>query len=424
MNKFTTLLIAFLFLLSSNSNSQSPSRGSLVIVGGGLEHTNKSIFSQLIGLAGGAEKASFAIIPSASGTPMQSYVYFRNILISYGIKPGNIFLVPLAVLDDDSTSDVNESKWKDNGDDPQVAELVRKCSAVWFSGGDQLRTVKVLVREDGSHTPVLDAVWDVFRSGGVIGGTSAGAAIMSEVMIGGGTSLAALSHGVIADYTGNDFPEDQGVLVTRGLGFFPHGIVDQHFNARARIGRLSVTLMNYQKQGTLGYGIDENTALVYNGEQNRMHVAGAAGVTILNTSGARISNVQKLPVIENINLSYLEEGDSYDFATGKITPAEGKQSSLGKEHYSGQYVGQEGILSPNPSTFRDLITRSLTDNKESDTIKNITYFDHSSAFQVSLSKTSKSEGFYPEKNRHGDRCTVTGIRMDITPVQVSVTPMK
>ena len=156
-----------------------------MIVGGGLEANNKSVFQQLIRLSGGVEKAVIAVIPSASATPMQSYVYFRNILISYGIKPGNINLVPVALIDDDSTKDVDESKWKENGNDPRVAELVRKCTAVWFSGGDQARTMKTLVRANGSHTPVLDAVWQVYLSGGVIGGTSAGAAIMSEVMIGG-----------------------------------------------------------------------------------------------------------------------------------------------------------------------------------------------------------------------------------------------
>ena len=155
-----------------------------------------------------------------------------------------------------------------------------------------------------------------------------------------------------------------------------------------------------------------------------MHVAGAAGVTILNTSDARISYVQKLPVIENINLSYLEEGDSYDFTTGIITPADGMESIKGKEHHSDHYSGQEGILSPDPAAFRDLITVYLADNKGNDTLKNITLINPSSGFQVSLWKTPESDGFYPGKLSHGERFTVTHIRMDIVPVQVSVTPLK
>ena len=424
MKKFILPFIALFLFLINKTDGQAPAPGSLVIVGGGLEPSNKSIFNQLIALAGGAEKATFAIIPSASGTPVQSYIYFRNILISYGIHPDNIHLINVATMDDDSTTDVNESEWKNNGEDPRLADLIRKCSAVWFSGGDQLRITKTLFRSDGTHTPVLEAVWKVFQSGGVIGGTSAGAAIMSEPMIGGGTSLAALTHGVIKDYTGDDFPETQGALVTKGLGFFPHGLVDQHFNARARIGRLAIVLMNTSNGENLGFGIDENTALIYDGKKNRMHVAGVAGVTILNNSKARISYFQKLPMIGNLTISYLEEGDGYDFSTGIVTPADGKLPTTGKERHSVRYSGQDGILSPNPANFRDLISICLVDNKETDNIQNITWISQDTGFQVSLYKTPESEGFYSEKPSQGNRYTVTRIRMDITPVHVTVTPLK
>ncbi len=422
MHKFIALLIAILFLLTSYSNSQSLSGGCLVIVGGGLEHDNKSIFNHLISLAGGAEKATIAVIPSASGTPMQSYEYFKNILISYGIKPGNIHLVKVAVMDDDSTKDVNESEWKDSGNNTAIAELVRKCSGVWFSGGDQARTMKTLIRRDGSKTPVLEAVWDVYRNGGVVGGTSAGAAIMSEVMIGGGSSIAALTHGVIRDFKGDDFPDSLGVMVSGGLGFFPNGLVDQHFNARARIGRLAVTLMN-DKKIPLGFGVDENTALIYDSKQNTMQVAGAAGVTILNPSKARISYVQQLPVIENLDLSYLEEGDTYDFATGTVKPAEGKKPTKGKEHYNDPWPGQLGILSSYAPGFRDLYTEYLADNKVNDSIQNITFISSTTGFRFSLFKTKVSEGFCTEKSRHGYGYTVLNLGMDIIPVQISATPI-
>jgi cyanophycinase len=424
MNKISPLLITTLFLLSFISSGQSLSRGSLVIVGGGLEHTNKSIFNQMIGLAGGTEKASFVIIPSASGTPVQSYEYFKNILISYGIKPGNIHLAKVAVMDDDSTKDVNESEWKENGNDPNVAELVSKCSAVWFSGGDQLRTMKALLRPDGSKTLVLDAVWEVYRSGGVIGGTSAGAAIMSEAMIGGGNSLGALTHGVISDYQGDDFPEGDGVLMTRGLGFFPAGIVDQHFHKRARIARLVVALMNEKPRRTLGFGIDENTALIYLGSENLVKVAGAAGVTIINAKDASISYVQKLPDIENLTVSYLDEGDSYDVVTGTITPAADKKPTRGNEYYKVHNPGQAGMLSGYSNSFPDLATVNLMDNKSTDTVRNISFFDQNAGFMVTLSKTPSSAGYYADRPGDGDHYTVTNIRMDITPVQVSVTPLK
>ena len=434
MTKIKIMIIVFTILLSIGSRSQTQSVGSLVVVGGGLEANNKSVFNQMIGLAGGADKAVFAVIPSAGGAPVQSFMYFRSELISYGIKPGNIHLIPVALADDDSTHDVNESEWKNNGNDPLLAEIVRKCTAVWFTGGDQLRTTKALVRPDGGKTPVLEAVWDVYRSGGVIGGTSAGAAIMSEVMIGAGTSIAALSIGVVRDYSGNDLPADSGVLVTRGLGFFPHGLMDQHFNQRARIGRLAVTLMDEKKTGNpgsggatnnnLGFGVDENTALIYYGKEKKMKVAGVGGVTMLNTKDARISQIDKVSVISNLLLNYLEEGDLYDFTTGSITPAEGKQSTLGKEHHRELYSDQFGILSPNSVSFRDLYTIYLADNKKVDTLISTTSTGNNSGFMITLRKTVATDCFYPGKPDHSDRYTVTNIRMDITPVHISVTPMK
>lgn len=423
INKLKVLLIALALVPATGLRSQAPSKGSLVIVGGGLEANNTSVFNQMIFLAGGAGNASFAVIPSAGGAPVQSFMYFRSELISYGVKSENIHLIPVAVIDDDSTKDVNESEWKDNGNDPVLASLVRSCSAVWFTGGDQLRTIQTLVRPDGSKTPVLEAVWDVFRSGGMVGGTSAGAAIMSEAMIGGGNSIGALTHGVITKYEGDDFPEADGVLMTKGLGFFPLGIVDQHFNKRGRIGRLVVALINEKPKFTMGFGVDENTALIYLGKENRLTVAGSAGVTIINSADTRITYAKTLPVIENLAVSYLDEGDVFDISTGSIISASDKKPTRGNEYYKVQNPGQAGILSGYTNTFSDLITVNLIDNKNADTIRNLSFCNQNSGFLVTLSKTPASAGFYCDRPSAGDKYTVTGIRMDITPVNVSVTPM-
>jgi cyanophycinase len=422
-DKLKLLYIAFALILSTNSIGQTKSNGSLVIVGGGLEANNKSVFNQMIGLAGGADKAAFAVIPSAGGAPMQSFAYFRSELISYGVKPGNIHLIPVAMIDDDSTRDVNESEWKDNGNDPRLADLVRKCSAVWFTGGDQLRTMKTLLKPDGGRTAVLEAVWDVFHSGGVVGGTSAGAAIMSDAMIGGGNSLAALTHGVISNYKGDDFPEGDGLLMTKGLGFFSLGIVDQHFNKRARFGRLVVALMNEKTRFNLGFGIDENTALIFLGRENLMKVAGTAGVTMINATNADFSFVKNLPDIKNLLVSYLDEGDSYDFTTGKVTPAVDKKPTRGNEYYKVQNPGQAGILSGYSNNFSDLITVNLMDNKRADTVRNLSFCTPDSGFLVTMIKTPLSEGFYTDRPADGDRYTVTDVRVDISPVHISVAPL-
>ena len=422
MNRIKSILILSFLLTLIAAKAQELPQGSLVIVGGGLEANNESVFNQLIELSGGADKAIFSVIPSASGVAMQTFVYFKSELVSYGVKPENIHLIPIAMADDDSTTDVNESTWSNNGNDLKLAEMVRKSSCVWFSGGDQLRTMKTLMRPDGSKTPVLEAVWEVFRRGGVVGGTSAGAAIMSEPMIGAGNSMGALKHGVVINYKGEDFPEGNGVLLTHGLGFFPLGMVDQHFNARARLARLIVAMMNDTKKEPLAFGVDENTALIYIGKQKILKVAGAAGVTVVNTTDAKISHIRKLPKIENIGISYMEDGDTYEIGTGKITPAEGKTNLKGKEYNNISNPAQAGMFSGSASNFLNLITTSLMDNKAVDKVTNLNFTGKDSGFQVTLSKTPKSVAYYSSKP--DDRYTVIDIRMDITPVAIATTPLK
>ena len=94
-------LSSFFIILCTMLVSQNSSKGNLVIVGGGLENNNQSIFNQMIDLAGGTDKATFAVIPSASGVSVQSFEYFKKALISYGVKPEKINLIPIAMVDDD-----------------------------------------------------------------------------------------------------------------------------------------------------------------------------------------------------------------------------------------------------------------------------------------------------------------------------------
>jgi len=375
-------------------------------------------------LSGGPEKAVFSIIPSASGVATQTFVYFRSELISYGVKPENIHLIPIAMADDDSTKNIDESTWLNNGNDLKLADMVRKSSCVWFSGGDQLRTMKTLHKADGSKTPVLEAVWEVFRSGGVIGGTSAGAAIMSEPMIGAGNSMGALKHGVITNYKGDDFPDSDGVLLTHGLGFFPLGMVDQHFNARARLARLVMVMMHEKKTLNIGFGVDENTALIYNGKLKTLKVAGAAGVTLINTKDATMTQVQNLPLIKNVMISYLDEGDVYDISTKKIIPAEGKKSTIGNEFYNVSNPAQAGMFSGSATNFLNLVTVNLIDNKAVNKVSNLNFTGVDEGFLVTFSKTPESKGFFTDKPEGKDRYTVIGIRMDIEPVQITTTPLK
>lgn len=413
-------LIIFILLLAFQSLKAQKEGGSLVIVGGGLEPDNSSVYSRMIELAGGANKATFAVIPSASGVAMQSFVLFKSTLISYGVKPENISLIEIAMVDDDSTTNIDESQWKNNGSNAEYAEKIRKCTCVWFTGGDQLRTTKTLYNPDGSYTPVLKAVWDVYNQGGVIAGSSAGAAIMSDPMIGDGNSMDALVKGVSILHQGQDSVKVEGVLIARGLGFFPAGLADQHFEARGRLGRIIVAMNYLHDKYQMGFGIDENTALIYLSRNQTIEVAGVSGVTIINTKSAVVRH-GPLTNIENILIHYLTNGDVYDLKTGIIKPASDKIPIAGKEKYNQPQSYSGGLFADSPS-FRDLITTDLIDNKACSKTQSIAFYEEGKGFMITFSKTSESFGYVSAKKGQARHYTAGNIKMDIKPVNIKYIP--
>ncbi len=125
----------------------------------------------------------------------------------------------------------------DKVNDPALAKLLAAQTGVWFEGGDQ---ATLLSAYRGS---TLDAeLPNVLKRGGVIGGTSAGAAAMSQLMIAGGTTPAKLAT---------------------GFGFLPGGVIEQHLLKRDRLDRLIDTVS--RNPGWFGLGVDEGTAVIVQG---------------------------------------------------------------------------------------------------------------------------------------------------------------
>jgi cyanophycinase len=119
------------------------------------------------------------------------------------------------------------------------AKLLGDASAVFITGGDQFRLV-----ERVGGTAVHEAIAAVLRAGGVVAGTSAGAAALGAVMIGGS-----------ADPT-----SELGPRTAPGLGLLPNAIVDQHCSQRGRRPRLAAAVARHP--GVVGLGVDEDTAVV------------------------------------------------------------------------------------------------------------------------------------------------------------------
>jgi cyanophycinase len=145
--------------------------GSLVIIGGSERFDHREYWDEIVELAGGPG-CHIAVIPAASSDPIRSAGRVVSALNKSG---ADAFVVPLAWRK--VTQPPNEI-----ASDPEWVNRVREATGVFMIGGEQERIVKALQSPDGRPTPMLEAMWHVYRKGGVIAGTSAGAAVMSRIM--------------------------------------------------------------------------------------------------------------------------------------------------------------------------------------------------------------------------------------------------
>jgi cyanophycinase len=255
--------------------------GHLLVIGGAEDKFNeRRILKKFLALAGG-ETAEVLIVPVASDFPeFASDIYtqaFRNLGVA---NP--------RVLRATSRQDVFHA-------DPE--ELLDGVTGVFMTGGDQMRLVSLL-----GGTKFADKLRQLVRDTEIVlAGTSAGAAGMSTSMIVRGEST---SH-----------PHKNSVRLSPGLGFLKNIIIDQHFTERGRISRL-ITAVSYNPYN-LGIGIDENTAIILNGEGS-MEVYGAGSVTVVDGSQITYNEIAEVDEFQpfsicGVQLHVLRDGLNYDY---------------------------------------------------------------------------------------------------------------
>jgi len=414
-HKATILFFFCAFLLTATLKGQ----GNLVIVGGALDRSNHEVYHKFIELAGGPSQAIISIIPAASGSPASSGKSFKQNLMEYGVSEENIFIIPIAVLDCSSTPDTDESLWKDGAEDPDVVATISRSSGIWFTGGDQSRITATFRRVDGSETPALQSMREVWQNGAVIGGTSAGAAMMSSVMITGGVSMASLKYGVTDEYISSEQQDNGPLTLSQGLGFFTHGIIDQHFDKKNRLGRLIVAVYANKSKYPVGFGIDENTALVYYGETQTIEAMGEGGVTIVDIRKAISKEKKKTTSYQHAVISFLEHNDTYCIISEEFSINPVKKPTTGNEYYSISISVQSGIFSSYSTTYKDLISYHLIDNKANDKVVTLCFDDSNTAFRVTFSKTPETRGYWTNSLNGRDSYSFIRVQADIEPVKVN-----
>lgn len=280
-----------------------PIPGIVVPMGGAVRADNDEVRQRLVDLAGG-KGARFVVIPTASGNPVKTGESAAHELRRRGAQVELLRIAP-------QWPGENIESARRAAADPDNVARIRAATGVFFTGGAQARYADVL-NPGGVPSPVLQAVRDLQARGGVIAGTSAGAAIMSRDMFRDAPSSLRVLHGLLRE----------GQEIERGLGFVGDELfVDQHFLKRGRIGRMLSAML--AKGYKIGLGVDENTAAVIRGSE--IDIVGASGALLIDL---RDATVEPGPVnVRNVRISYLDNGDHYDLAKARASVFPGKRAA-------------------------------------------------------------------------------------------------
>ena len=269
-------------------------RGTLFIVGGGAQPPE--LVTQFIALAGGPGHARIAIFPMATSDS------------TTGPEKK-------AELDSLGATSFVINVTREQADADSIVKLIGTATGIWFPGGDQVRITKAL---QGSKA--LRAIHERYRAGAVIGGTSAGAAVMSDSMLTGNQFFPGMKASVDSGLSSKRIA--RGVIeVIPGLGFLHGAIVDQHFIKRMRENRLISVVL--ERPSLIGVGIDESTALrVY--PDGHWQVYGASAAIVFDARNATITppDAHKLGT-SGVRMSVLPAGSTFDPRTGKATLPQG-----------------------------------------------------------------------------------------------------
>ncbi len=273
--------------------------GPVVPLGGSVRFENPVVWKRLVELAGGPG-ARFAVMSMAAGRPDRAAGLAQRALERAGARTEWVAVAP-AIKDQDLAAAVR---------DPQWIQMVSRSQAVFFTGGAQARIVDTL-RPGGQDSPLLQAVLALQARGGLIAGTSAGAAIMSQTMFRDAPFVTSVLKGILR----------RGVEFEKGLGFAPDGLfIDQHFLKRGRVGRMIPLMLTTGDR--LGLGVDEDSAaLIHDGEVEMLAGRGALLVE-LHAARQRLENGALS--LQGARLSLLEPGDRFNLETGRLSPSEAK----------------------------------------------------------------------------------------------------
>lgn len=289
----------------------------------------------LVGASAGAKEASdvykailqardgsgpVCVVPAASGAPVSAMETAQAALDRQG-GAGTASTIFLSVED------------AARAGNPEIVGEISHCSGFFFTAGEPSRLTDVLMPR-GDRTLALQAILARYRHGAVVAAAGETITALGRVMVAGGESQDALADGVTT------VRHARGLLLARGLGVFPSAILDSHFLAYGRIGRLLVAVLATDSL-PVGLGVDAESALVVDGDSAR--VLGPSSLVLVDARRA----VRVAPYFgRGVRVVLVGDGDRIDLRTLSVERGPGKSavSAQGTMQPVGNVFGPWGFL--------------------------------------------------------------------------------
>lgn len=257
-------------------DEQDQDRGALLLCGGGpLPPSVLELFFRY----GKGEEGKLVIIPTASALS-DSGDFSRAFGSWADFNWGKV--------------DILHAASREEAESEDFAITLKDATAVWMSGGDQRR-----LAERYQGTAVETEIRNVMHRGGVVGGTSAGSAIASRVMISGGQKQPQIAS---------------------GLDLLPNSIIDQHFSQRLRHDRLASAVASHPER--VGIGIDESTGLLVGKKRAQVVGDGAVYVYASYQKPVKTASAEEEDVKAQSESELVSESETASDSESRVVTAE------------------------------------------------------------------------------------------------------
>ncbi|MFC1575407.1 cyanophycinase [Gemmatimonadota bacterium] len=270
--------------------------GKLLLIGGNEDKTGEMEILRALSAEAGGAAGRIEVITTASSEPEKVWGAYERAFKEIGVA----YAEPMHI------------RTRAEAEAPELLERIAKSTAVFFSGGDQLRLTSIL-----GATPVLEALrHHFFVDKRLVAGTSAGAAALTSTIIYDGESPEALRKGA--------------VMMTGGIALISNAVVDTHFMTRGRIGRLIQVVAGNPR--LVGIGLGEDTGVLFTGGR-QFKVVGSGLVLVVDGSSIGFTGVFDVEhmetfSVEDVRVHVISSGAGYDLETRTFQPPPAREPAV------------------------------------------------------------------------------------------------